>query len=169
MADYLADTSELKATSTYHNQLIGMDPYSVSYWVGPAKCRLTVEGSEKAIEAYDFALAADETFGETYAYHGHCYFYPNNSDVAIENYIKTIEHKVFPLGMGYISLGMVYSSKGAWREADDCYQRIIDRFVVDGAGSSPLSIDTRTDKAVAVPQPGRYEEAHLLCKKAKKI
>lgn len=66
-------------------------------------------------------------------------------------------------------LGMAYSNKGAWQEADDCYQRVIDRFVADGAGNSPLLIDTYTNKAVAASQLGKHEEAHLLCKKAKKI
>lgn len=64
---------------------------------------------------------------------------------------------------------MAYSNKGAWQEADDCYQRVIDRFVADGAGNSPLLIDTYTNKAVAASQLGKHEEAHLLCKKAKKI
>lgn len=60
MADYLAGTNELEAASTYYNQLIDMDPYNASYWVGLAKCRFAAEDSEKAIEACDFALAADE-------------------------------------------------------------------------------------------------------------
>lgn len=169
MADYLAGTNELEAASTYYNQLIDMDPYNASYWVGLAKCRFAAEDSEKAIEACDFALAADETFGEAYAYRGHCYFYLNNSDAAIENYTKAIEYKAFPPEMGYMFLGMAYSNKGAWQEADDCYQRVIDRFVADGAGNSPLLIDTYTNKAVAASQLGKHEEAHLLCKKAKKI
>lgn len=138
-----------------------MDPYNASYWVGLAKCRFAAEDSEKAIEACDFALAADETFGEAYAYRGHCYFYLNNSDAAIENYTKAIEYKAFPPEMGYMFLGMAYSNKGAWQEADDCYQRVIDRFVADGAGNSPLLIDTYTNKAVAASQLGKHEEAHL--------
>lgn len=105
MADYLAGTNELEAASTYYNQLIDMDPYNASYWVGLAKCRFAAEDSEKAIEACDFALAADETFGEAYAYRGHCYFYLNNSDAAIENYTKAIEYKAFPPEMGYMFWG----------------------------------------------------------------
>ena len=128
MADYLAGTNELEAASTYYNQLIDMDPYNASYWVGLAKCRFAAEDSEKAIEACDFALAADETFGEAYAYRGHCYFYLNNSDAAIENYTKAIEYKAFPPEMGYMFLGMAYSNKGAWQEAEigraSCRERV---------------------------------------------
>lgn len=47
MADYLAGTNELEAASTYYNQLIDMDPYNASYWVGLAKCRFAPEDSEK--------------------------------------------------------------------------------------------------------------------------
>ena len=46
-------------------------------------------------------------------------------------------------------LGLTYSNKEAWKEADDYYQRVIDRFIEEGLGNSPLLIDTYTNKAVA--------------------
>lgn len=63
-------------------------------------------------------------------------------------------------------LGLTYSNKEAWKEADDYYQRVIDRFIEEGLGNSPLLIDTYTNKAVAASRLGKYEEAHQLCKKA---
>lgn len=50
MADYLAGTNELEAASTYYNQLIDMDPYNASYWVGLAKCRFAAEDVKKQTE-----------------------------------------------------------------------------------------------------------------------
>lgn len=166
MADYLTGTNQLEASSAFYNQLIDIDPYNASYWVGLAKCRFASEDCEKAIEACDFALAADEKYGEAYAYLGHSYFYLNNSDAAIENYKKAIEYKALPPEMGYMFLGLAYSNKEAWEEADDYYQRVIDRFIEEGFGNSPLLIDTYTNKAAAASQLGKHEEAHKLCKKA---
>ena len=167
-ADYLASTHQVESAIIYYNKLIDKSPFNPSYWMGLVKCYFVQEQIDKAIEACDFALAADDQCGEAYAYKAHCFFYLNNSDAAIENYTKAIEYKAFPPEMGYMFLGMAYSNKGAWQEADDCYQRVIDRFVADGAGNSPLLIDTYTNKAVAASQLGKHEEAHLLCKKAKK-
>lgn len=166
MADYLTGTNQLEAASTFYNQLIDIDPYNASYWVGLAKCRFAAEDCEKAIEACDFALAADDKCGEAYAYRGHSYFYLNNSDAAIEDYKKAIKYKALPPEMGYMFLGLTYSNKEAWKEADDYYQRVIDRFIEEGLGNSPLLIDTYTNKAVAASRLGKYEEAHQLCKKA---
>ena len=137
--------------------------------MGLAKCRFAAEDSEKAIEACDFALAADETFGEAYAYRGHCYFYLNNSDDAIENYQKAIELKSIPPELGYMFMGISYGNKEEWQKADDYYDKVIARFEEDGDRQSVLLIDTYTSKAFALSHLERYEEAHQLCEKAKEI
>ena len=64
--------------------------------MGLVKCYFVQEQIDKAIEACDFALAADDQYGEAYAYKAHCFFYLNNSDDAIENYQKAIELKAIP-------------------------------------------------------------------------
>lgn len=169
IADYYVNTNQLETATLYFNQLIDIDPFNVSYWVGLAKTRFMATDCEKSIEACDYALAADEKCGEAYAYRGHCYFYLNNSDAAIENYTKAIEYKAFPPEMGYIFLAMAYSNKELWQEANDCYQRVIDAFVSEGLGDSPLLIDTFINKAAISSQLGNYKEAHQLCKRAESI
>ena len=69
--------------------------------MGLVKCYFVQEQIDKAIEACDFALAADDQCGEAYAYKAHCFFYLNNSDDAIENYQKAIELKAIPPELGY--------------------------------------------------------------------
>lgn len=169
LADYTSATGKPEVASMYFNQLIDIEPFNPSYWVGLAKCYFAMNECDKAIEACDFALAADDKFGEAYSCRGHCYFFLNNADEAIKDYLKAIECKALPPEMGYMFLGLAYSSKSLWLEANECYQRVIDAFMAMGIFNSPLLIDTYINKAIACSALGNYKEAHKLCKKAREI
>lgn len=168
-ADFLSSTNQLDEAAKYYNQLIDIDPYNATYWIGLAKSRFANEECEQCIEACDFALAADEDCGEAYAFRAHSYFYLDNADEAIENYLKAIEYKSIPPEMGYMFLGMVYGNKGEWENARDNFQKVIDMYNANGEGSSILTVDTYTHLATATYQLHNYEEAHQLCEKAKAI
>lgn len=168
-ADYLASTHQVESAIIYYNKLIDKSPFNPSYWMGLVKCYFVQEQIDKAIEACDFALAADDQCGEAYAYKAHCFFYLNNSDDAIENYQKAIELKSIPPELGYMFMGISYGNKEEWQKADDYYDKVIARFEEDGDRQSVLLIDTYTSKAFALSHLERYEEAHQLCEKAKEI
>ena len=168
-ADYLASTHQVESAIIYYNKLIDKSPFNPSYWMGLVKCYFVQEQIDKAIEACDFALAADDQYGEAYAYKAHCFFYLNNSDDAIENYQKAIELKAIPPELGYMFMGISYGNKEEWQKADDYYDKVIERFEEDGDKQSILLIDTYTSKAFALSHLERYEEAHELCEKAKEI
>lgn len=168
-ADYLAVTNQTEAAIIQYNQLIDVDPYNASYWVGLAKCYFIIENSEKAIEACDFALAANEKFGEAYAYRAHSYFYLNNSDAAIADYQKAIEYKAIAPEVGNMFIGMAYTNKEDWSNADQCYLEVIRLFKEKGDGNSPLLVDTYTNAALATFELGNHEEAHEMCARAREI
>lgn len=168
-ADYLAATNQTEAAIIQYNQLIDVDPYNASYWVGLAKCYFIIENSEKAIEACDFALAANEKFGEAYAYRAHSYFYLNNSDAAIADYQKAIEYKAIAPEVGNMFIGMAYTNKEDWSNADQCYLEVIRLFKEKGDGNSPLLVDTYTNAALATFELGNHEEAHEMCARAREI
>lgn len=168
-ADYLASTHQVESAIIYYNKLIDKSPFNPSYWMGLVKCYFVQEQIDKAIEACDFALAADDQYGEAYAYKAHCFFYLNNSDDAIENYQKAIELKAIPPELGYMFMGISYGNKEEWQKADDYYDKVIERFEEDGDKQSILLIDTYTSKAFALSHLERYKEAHELCEKAKEI
>lgn len=168
-ADYALAIQQLDSAIKIYNQLLDIEPYNTPYWTGLAKCYFFQSKWSKAIEACDFALAADDQYGEAYAYKAHCFFYLNNSDDAIENYQKAIELKAIPPELGYMFMGISYGNKEEWQKADDYYDKVIERFEEDGDKQSILLIDTYTSKAFALSHLERYEEAHELCEKAKEI
>lgn len=168
-ADYLFATHQTEVAIEAYNKLIDKAPYNPSYWMGLAKCHFIEENVDKTIEACDFALAADENYGEAYAYKAHSFFYLNNSDEAIENYRKAIKYKSIPPELGYMFMGLSYANKEEWQKADDYYTKVIDCFEKEGDRDSILLIDTYTSKAFALSHLQRYEEAHQLCDKAKKL
>jgi len=137
--------------------------------MGLAKCYFMSEDINKTIETCDFALAADDKYGEAYAYKAHSFFYLNNPDSAIENYEKAIEYKAIPPELGYMFMGMSYATKEDWEKTEECCNQVIRIFEENGDSGSILLIDTYTTKANAVAKMGRYKEAHQLCKKAKEI
>lgn len=56
-----------------YNKLIDKNPYDPSYWTGLAKSHFNRQEFEKTIEACDFALAADENFGEAHLMKAHSF------------------------------------------------------------------------------------------------
>lgn len=104
-ADYLGATQHMKEAIECFDKLIDIAPYNPSYWMGLAKCYFMSEDINKTIETCDFALAADDKYGEAYAYKAHSFFYLNNPDSAIENYEKAIEYKAIPPNWGICSWG----------------------------------------------------------------
>ena len=165
-ADYLGATQHMKEAIECFDKLIDIAPYNPSYWMGLAKCYFMSEDINKTIETCDFALAADDKYGEAYAYKAHSFFYLNNPDSAIENYEKAIEYKAIPPELGYMFMGMSYATKEDWEKTEECCNQVIRIFEENGDSGSILLIDTYTNKAVAASRLGKYEEAHQLCKKA---
>lgn len=168
-AEFLTMSNQLDTAVVYYDRLIDIDPYNPAYWVGLAKCRFAEENCDKAIEACDFALAADDTYGEAYSYRAHSYFYLNNLDAAIADYEKAIQFKAIGPEIGNMFMGMAHANKERWKEADACYQKVIRAFIDKGDANSPLLVDTYTNAAIAASQLGDHKKAHQLCKKAKSI
>lgn len=163
-ADYMIAINDLEESIVCFNQLIDLSPFNPSYWGGLAKCYLIEGNTEKCVEACDFALAADEEFGEAYAYKGHCYFYIANNDLCIENYQKAIEMKAIPAQIGNMFIGMSLCNKAQWKEALECLDKVIDLFEKQGDRYSYMLTETYSSKIHALCGLKREEEAMELCR-----
>lgn len=85
--DFLAATADcygaagaeyIEQAIVVFNKLIDKNPYNPAYWVGLAKCQFATKDFDKAIESCDFAIAADEEFGEAHIIKAHSLFHLEN-------------------------------------------------------------------------------------------
>ena len=84
--------------------------------MGLVKCYFVQEQIDKAIEACDFALAADDQCVEKPTLiKSALFFYLNNSDDAIENYQKRSSLNPSP-ELGYMFVGISYGNKEEWQK-----------------------------------------------------
>lgn len=169
MAEYYYAIERFEEAAEYYNALIDMDAYNPLYWTILAKCRFAMEEYEKAIEACDFALAANPKFGEAYVFRAHSYFHLDNPDPAIADYKVAMEYKMMAPEFGYMFIGLAYYNKEDWKSAHEYYHRVIDIYQEKGEENSPLLVDTYTNDALCLANMDMFEEAYQLCDKAKKI
>lgn len=100
-----------------HNKLIDMNPYNPAYWTGLSKCYFSADNFEQAIEAADFALAADETFGEAHVMRAHSFFQLNNLEETVKEYEASIVYKSFTPVYAYLCIGLAYCNHTLWEKA----------------------------------------------------
>ena len=137
-ADYALATQQFDSAIKIYNQLLDIEPYNTPYWTGLAKCYFFQSKWNKAIEACDFALAADESDGEAYTTKAHSFFQLNNFDKSIENYKKAMEYKAVSPDMGYMFIGLCYSAKEDWEKANEYYDKVIDFLEKSNGNESAL-------------------------------
>ena len=149
------------------NKLIDKNPYNPAYWVGLAKCQFATKDFDKAIESCDFAIAADEEFGEAHIIKAHSLFHLENIEGAIVEYRKALKYKTLSPEFTYMFIGLAYTQQENWAEANESYSMALRAIEENGNGSSPLLSDIYSNKALCASRQGDSEEAHRLCRLAK--
>ena len=104
-----------KAEALY-NKLIDKNPYSAPYWFGLARCYFEQQLFDKAIEACDYAIVADEEFAEAYIMKGHAFYQLGNEESALENYTLAEKYKAINPDFLQMFIGLNEISKGHWEE-----------------------------------------------------
>lgn len=168
-ADCYCAGNKLEKAAYFYNKLIDINPYHSSYWLGLSKCQFAEQDYGKAAESIDFALAADEKYGEGHLMKAHCLFHLENEEEAIEAYEKALEYKALAPEFAYMFIGLAYNNKENWQKADDYFQRALDALESSEDKTSPLLTDIYTNKAMTLSKLGRSAEAHELCAKAKEL
>lgn len=168
-ADCYCAGNKLEKAEFFYNKLIDKNPYHPVYWQGLSKCQFAEQEYGKALESIDFALAADEEYGEGHLMKAHCLFHLESEEEAIEEYEKALQYKALAPEFAYMFIGLTYSNKESWQKANDYFQRALQIIEESGDVNSPLLTDIYSNKAISVSKLGRSEEAHALCAKAKEI
>lgn len=163
-ADYLAAIHDYQESIACFDKLIDMSPFNPYYWMGMAKGYFLMGDTDKCIESCDFALAADDTFGEAYAYKAHCYFFIGNNDLCIENYQKAMDLQAVPPQIGKMFIGISYCNKKMWEKSIEYLDEVIATFEALGEADSYLLMDTYSSKIHALCGMKRNEEALDVCR-----
>lgn len=147
----------------FYNKLIDKNPYDPSYWTGLARCHFNLQEYDKAIEACDFALAADENFGEAHTTKAHCLFHLENEVEAIHEYQLALENKSLSPDFAHMFIGLAYANLEKWESSYKSYEDALNYI---GNDNSLILVDIYSNMAFCLSKLGRHKEAHLLCQKA---
>ena len=164
-ADYEVEVQQYESAVNDYNKLLDIDAYNPSYWTELSKCHSMLDNIEKAIESCDFALAADERFGEAYVQRAHCYFYLGNLEKAIADYKNAVRYKSLAPEVGHWLIGLAYKDKDDWKTSEMYFRDVIRlcREKEGGAADDSLLLDAYNNLAQVVYNQGRPEEAHQIC------
>lgn len=163
IADYYRGGENIDKAIYFYNKLIDKNPYDPAYWTGLAKCHFNMQEFDKAIEACDFALAADENFGEAHVTKAHCLFHFENEAEAVHEYQLALQNKSLAPDFAYMFIGLAYTNLEDWESSYKSYEDALNYI---GNGSSPILADIYSNMALCLSKLNRHKEAHLLCQKA---
>lgn len=149
--------------SMFYNKLIDKNPYSESYWFGLARCYFDQQLFDKAIEACDYAIVADDEFADAYIMRGHSYFQIGNEESALENYLKA--EKLGAVSPSFIQtfIGLNKVSKGKWEEGLNYLEQAIASKDSDDMMALPTLY---ANAALCLHKLGKKRKAHQYCRKA---
>jgi predicted O-linked N-acetylglucosamine transferase (SPINDLY family) len=95
----------------------------ISAWVGRGNTYIEFQNYDKALAAYDRALAVNPNFGEAWIGRGNTYFELRRYDEALSAYEKALAHKPVE---GWINLGNSYFELKRYDEALAAYNRALE-------------------------------------------
>lgn len=168
-ADCYNAGNQLEKAADYYNRLIDKNPYHPPYWMGLSKCQFAKQEFSSALESIEFALAADESFGEGHLIKAHCLFHLEREEEAIGEYEKTLQLKAMAPEFAYMFIGLALNNLEAWQRADESFQRALQAIEESGDTTFPTLSDIYSNKAISLAELGRTDEAHQLCDKAKAV
>ncbi len=114
-----------REAETFYNKLIDKNPYSAPYWFGLAQCYFDQQQFDKAIEACDYAVVADEEFAEAYIMKGHAFYQLGNDESAVENYTLAEKYKALDSNFLQMFIGLNEISKENWEEGYQHIEQVI--------------------------------------------
>lgn len=171
---FLAVTGDCYYTQGLHekatfffNKLIDKNPYSAPYWFGLARCYFDQQMFDKAIEACDYAIVADDEFADAYVMRGHAYFQLGNEEEAMDNY-KHAE-KLEAVSPSFINtfIGLNKVTQGEWKEG---YAYLEKAIAAKGDDEDALTLPALyANAALCLHKMGKKRKAHQYCRKAQEL
>lgn len=148
------------------NKLIDKNPYSAPYWFGLASCYFDLQMFDKAIEACDYALVADEEFAIAYMLRGHAFFQLGNDERAMEDFLQAKERNAISPTFVSTFIGIDKMNKGKWEEAYQNFEDAIKRQENCQLMTLPALY---ANAALCLYRMGNKRKAHQYCQKAREL
>lgn len=169
IADCYSSVGESAKAAFFYNKALDRNPYSPVYWTGLAKCYFTEKQYDKALEATDFAIAANDTYGEAYVIRAHSFFHLDNHEQAIEGYKKALTYKGLPPEFVYMFIGLANSENNDWDAATKYFSKSIEYIKINDKDNLPLLIDVYNNQALCYAKLGKFREAYECCYESLKM
>lgn len=157
--------SEFDKAAVFYNKLIDRNPYSAPYWFGLARCYFNKMMFDKAIEACDYALVADDDFADAYLMKGQCFYQLGNEESALENYMRADQYHIVAPGFINAFIGLSKVGTGEWEEAYDYLKKAISANEESAAAGFTLAA-LYGNAALCLHRMGKTEKAHQYCQRA---
>lgn len=169
IADCYCADNQLEKAAFFYNKLIDKNAYHPFYWLGLARCYFAEQKFDKALEAADFALAADEHFGEGHLMKAHCFYHLENEEEAIEEYQKAAKYKILSPEFSDMFIGLTHISKENWKQAEELFRRAGTIIEESEGPNSPILLDIYSNQALCLAKMGQSEQAHQLCARTQEL
>lgn len=169
IADCYSSVGESAKAAFFYNKALDKNPYSAVHWTGLAKCYFAEEQYDKALEAVDFALAANDTYGEAYVIKAHSLFHLGNREQAIKEYKNALSHKGLPPEFAYMFIGLANSENDDWEAATKYFSKSIEYIKINDKDNTALLIDVYNNQALCYARLEKFKEAHECCNAALKL
>lgn len=165
-ADCHAAVGKNERAIFFYNKAIDRNPYGAKYWVGIAKCYFSSEEYEKALEAVDFGIAADESYSEAYIVRAHCMVQLGNSTEAIAMYKRALADKALPHEFGNLFSGLALMEENKWEEAADFFEKGVEILRNTDEKNDMLLADLYIKLGMCYVKTGKIAEAHNYIKRS---
>jgi tetratricopeptide (TPR) repeat protein len=132
-------------------------PYSKAGWFNLGLAYSSMLEHEKAIDAYDFVIAIDETFSTAYFNKGNALATLERYDEALKSYRETLAFES-PEGLTYFYIGECYEKMNEPEKAEEYYRLAIE--------ADPAASDARVGLGCILSERGRHNDAITLFKDA---
>ncbi len=139
---------------------IDKNPYSKNAWFNLGSMYASVPDYENAIEAYDFALAIDQTFVNAYINKGSAYSSLMKYEEALKTYMESLAYEK-PEEMTYYFIGECYEKMGQLENAENFYRKAIE--------TDPMVTAARIGLGCVLSEKGHHTEAIVCFKEVVKL
>lgn len=155
----------IEEAASFYNKLIDKDPYSAPYWFGLARCYFDQQMFDKAIEACDYSIVADEEFADAYMMRGHAFYQLGNEKSAYDNYVQAEKHHALSSDFLHMFMGLSKLSTNQWEEAYSHLEQALEA----QEENSPIMPSLYAHAALCLFKLGKKRKASQYFKKAHEL